>query len=141
MQRKRPSSAIKKQRHWYSWKKKRLTLKMQLVVDQAMGTILCLAHAAGWWHDFRVLKESGVRLHLETEAMTDPGNQGLQKRHGKTTMPKKRSKKNPLTMEDKRHNCTISKARVPAEHIFVAVKRFGLRFTLIAAAYNKNLTP
>ena len=36
---------------------KRHTLKTQLVVDKATGTILCLAHAVGRRHDFRVLKE------------------------------------------------------------------------------------
>lgn len=80
---------------------------------------------------------------------------GLQKLHGKTTMPKKRSKKNPLSKDDKRQNRRISRDRVSCENVIGAVKRFkivsdryrnrrkrfGLRFTLIAAAYNKNLTP
>ena len=87
--------------------------------------------------------------------MTDTGYLGLQKMHGNTTMPKKRRKKNPLNKADKQHNRTISKNRVPAEHVIGAVKRFtivsdryrnrrkrfGLRFTLIAAAYNKDLMP
>ncbi len=84
--------------------------------------------------------------------MTDTGYLGLQKMHGNTTMPKKRSKKNPLNKADKRHTRTISKDRVPAEHVIGAVKRFkivsdryrnrfGLRFTLIAVAYNKDLMP
>jgi hypothetical protein len=102
-----------------------------------------------------VFKESGVRLHPNTKAMTDTGYLGLQKVHGHTTMPKKRSKKNPLSKEDKLHNRKISRDRVPAEHVIGAVKRFkivsdryrnrrkrfGLRFTLIAAAYNKDLMP
>jgi hypothetical protein len=96
-----------------------------------------------------------VRLHPDTHAITDTGYMGLQKRHGHTAMPQKRSKKNPLTRDDKRYNRTISKARVPAEHVIGAVKRFkiisdryrnrrkrfGLRFTLIAAAYNKDVMP
>ena len=100
-------------------------------------------------------KESGVRLHPNTNAMTDSGYLGLQKMHGNTTMPKKRSKRNPLNKADKRHNRTLSKDRVPTEHVIGAVirftivsdryrnrrKRFGLRFTLIAVAYNKNLMP
>lgn len=87
--------------------------------------------------------------------MTDTGYLGLQKLHGNTTMPKKRSKKNPLHKADKLHNRNVSKERVPAEHVIGAVKRFqivsdryrnrrkrfGLRFTLIAAAYNKHLMP
>ena len=78
---------------------------------------------------------------------------GLQKLHAKTTMPKKRSKKNPLSKEDKRRNRAISKSRVQAENVIACLKRFkilsdkyrnrrkrfGLRFTLIAAAYNNDL--
>ena len=70
-------------------------------------------------------------------------------------MPKKRSKKNPLSKGDKAANRAISKRRVAAEHVIGAIKRFeiiagkyrnrrkrfGLRFTLIAAIYNKDLVP
>ncbi len=70
-------------------------------------------------------------------------------------MPQKRSKKTPLSKQDKQANRHISKARVPAEHVIACIKRFkvvsdryrnrrkrfGLRFTLVAAAYNKDLTP
>lgn len=74
---------------------------------------------------------------------------GLQTLHSNTAMP---SRKNPLNKEDKRKNRTLSKDRVPGEHVIACVKRFtivsdryrnsrkrfGLRFTLIAAAYNKD---
>lgn len=70
-------------------------------------------------------------------------------------MPKKRSKKNPLNTDDTRHNRAISRDRILVENVIGAVKRFkivsdryrnrrrrfGLRFTLIAAAYNKDVTP
>ena len=149
---KRPWNDLKKAASLLFGQDKRHTLKTQLVVDKATSTIICLAHAASRQHDFRVLKESGVRLHPNTKAMTDTGYLGLQKVHGNTTMPKKRSKKNPLNKEDKLHNRKISKDRVPAEHVIGAVKRFkivsdryrnrfGLRFTLIATAYNKDLIP
>jgi hypothetical protein len=75
--------------------------------------------------------------------------------HAKTTMPKKRSKKNPLSKEDKRQNRKISRERVRVENVNACVKRFkivadkyrnrrkrfGLRFSLIAALYNRDLTP
>jgi hypothetical protein len=77
----------------------------------------------------------------------------LQKIHAKTTMPKKRSKKNPLSKEDKRLNRKISRDRVRVENVNACVKRFkivsdryrnrrkrfGLRFSLIAALYNRDL--
>lgn len=80
---------------------------------------------------------------------------GLQKLHGKTTMPKKRSKKTPLSKQDQQANRHISKDRVPAEHVIACIKRFkivsdrylnrrkrfGLRCTLIAVCYNRNLRP
>jgi DDE superfamily endonuclease len=68
-------------------------------------------------------------------------------------MPKKKSKKNPLTKEDKKNNQLISSDRVGIEHIIRGVKifriiaekyrnrrkRFGLRVNLIAAFYNRNI--
>src|SRR6185437_4845715 len=83
------------------------------------------------------------------------GYMGLQKLHGKTTMPKKRSKKTPLTKQDKQTNRLISKDRVPAEHGIACLKRFkrvsdrdrnrrkrdSIRFTLIAACYNGVVAP
>lgn len=124
-------------------------------MDKATGRIICIAHDKGRRHDFRLFKKSNVRLHPDTEALTDTGYLGLQKMHGKTTMPKKRSKKNPLSKDDKQSNRKISRDRVRVENVIACVKRFkivsdryrnrrkrfGLRFSLIAATYNKDLTP
>lgn len=124
-------------------------------MDNATGKIICVAHDAGRRHDFRLFKQSGVQLHPETEALTDTGYMGLHKLHRKTTMPKKRSKKHPLSRDDKRKNREISKDRVPVEHVIACIKRFkivsdryrnrrkrfGLRFTLIAVCYNRDMTP
>jgi DDE superfamily endonuclease len=84
--------------------------------------------------------------------MIDSGYLGLQKRHAKTTMPRKRRKKYPLTREGKRQNRTIAQQRGRVENLIACLKRFkiisdrdrnrrkrfGLRFTLIAALYNKE---
>jgi hypothetical protein len=94
-----------------------------------------------------------VRLHPETKAVVDSGYQGLQTRHAKTSMPKKRSKKNPLSASDKERNRAISSERAPCENVIAMLKRFkiiadryrnrrrrfGLRFFLIAAIYNMEL--
>jgi hypothetical protein len=128
-------------------------LKTQIIADKNTSQIICLRHGQGRRHDFRLLKESGVRLHKDIQVLVDTGYLGLQKLHAKTTMPKKRSKKNPLTKTDKQQNRAISKERVQIENIIAVIKRFkiiadkyrnrrkrfGLRFTLIAAAYNMAL--
>jgi IS5 family transposase len=94
-----------------------------------------------------------VRLHPDTKAVVDSGYQGLQRRHAKTSMPKKRSKKNPLSSSEKARNRAISSERVPCENVIAMLKRFkimadryrnrrrrfGLRFFLIAAIYNVEL--
>jgi len=87
--------------------------------------------------------------------LIDSGYQGLQKLHVYTDMPKKRSKKHPLTKEEKAKNKRISSQRVPVENVIAHVKRFkiiadryrnrrkrfGLRFNLIAAIYKQELNP
>ena len=86
--------------------------------------------------------------------LTDSGYQGMQKIHSKTQMPKKRSKKNPLTQEDKKANRQLSSNRVLNENVIGNLKRFkiisdryrnrrkrfSLRFNLIAGIYNLELT-
>ena len=68
-------------------------------------------------------------------------------------MPKKRSKKKPLSSSEKARNREISSERVACENVIAMIKRFhiiadryrnrrrrfGLRFFLIAAIYNKEL--
>jgi hypothetical protein len=69
-------------------------------------------------------------------------------------MPKKKSKKKPLTKEDKKNNRKISSERVLNENVIGLVKRFkivndkyrnrrkrfGLRFNLICGIYNYELS-
>jgi len=78
----------------------------------------------------------------------------MQKIHSKTQMPKKRSKKNPLTRKDKKANRQLSSDRVLNENVIGNLKRFkiisdryrnrrkrfSLRFNLIAGIYNLELT-
>jgi hypothetical protein len=68
-------------------------------------------------------------------------------------MPKRRSRKNSLTKQDKKNNQFLSKERVINENAISLLKRFkiladryrnrrkrfGLRFNLIAGVYNLEL--
>jgi DDE superfamily endonuclease/Helix-turn-helix of DDE superfamily endonuclease len=58
-----PIERPKKQRRYYSGKKKRHTLKTQLVVEKSTRCIICLSHDKGRRHDFRLFKRSKVHLH------------------------------------------------------------------------------
>jgi hypothetical protein len=55
--------------------------------------------ANGKQYDFRLFKESKIQMH---PAITVLADQGLQKIHFKTQMPKKRTEKKPLKKEEKK---------------------------------------
>jgi hypothetical protein len=128
-------------------------MKSQVVVDKSKGKIICTSFANGKRHDFRLFKESKVRVNPQTMLETDTGYQGIAKIHANSVLPKKRSKKNPLSKEDKRRNREISSGRVINEHVIGFIKRFkivadryrnrrkrfGLRFNLICGICNFEL--
>lgn len=143
----------KRQRNYYSGKKKRHTIKTQVVVDKATGNIICTNFAKGRKHDFKVFKESKVRVNPKSKIVVDSGYQGLQKIHTNTMLPKKNTKKKPLTKDDKKYNHLVANTRVLNENVIGLVKRFkiiadnyrnrrkrfGLRFNLIAGWHNFEL--
>jgi len=122
-------------------------------VDKARGRVICTSFAEGRRHDFRLFKESKTRIHPKIASMTDTGFLGIDKLHSNAVLPKKRSKKNPLTREDRAANRAISSARALNENVIGDLKRFhiiadkyrnrrkrfGLRFNLIAGIHNYEL--
>ena len=122
-------------------------------MHKATSQIICTNFTNGKQHDFKLFKNSKVHFKKETEALTDTGYLGLNKIHSNTAMPKKKSKKHPLTPEDKKRNKELSSQRVLNEHIIGMIKRFkivadkyrnrrkrfGLRFNLIAGICNFEL--
>ena len=123
------------------------------MVDKRSQQIICTAFSNGRRHDFRLFKESRTYIHPQTKVITDSGYQGIQKIHKNSQLPKKKTKKNPLSKEDKRNNKKLSSERVLNENVIGMLKRFkiiadryrnrrkrfGLRFNLIAGIYNWEL--
>ena len=124
-----------------------------MIADRKTKRVICTSFGKGRRHDFRMFKESKVRLHPEATWQTDTGYTGIQKLHANSDLPKRRSKKHPLNKEDKSNNRRIASERIVNEHIIGALKRFriiaekyrnrrkrfGLRFNLIAGIYNYEL--
>lgn len=93
-------------------------------------------------------------IHPDINVISDTGYQGLQKIHAKSELPKKKSKKNPLTKHDKKNNQKLASTRVLNENVIGMLKRFkiiadkyrnrrkrfSLRFNLIAGLYNWELS-
>jgi hypothetical protein len=90
---KRVKNRSNKQKHFYSGKKKRHTLKSQIVVDKKTKKVICTSFSNGKKHDFRLFKESRVRWTKNRCGVTDSGYTGIQKLQSSTKLPKKSSKK------------------------------------------------
>jgi len=142
-----------KQKQFYSGKKRRHTIKTQVLVDKKTKQVICTAFSNGKRHDFRLFKESKTKIHPEIKAVTDTGYQGIQRLHGNSELPRKKTKKKPLTKEDKKKNQELASKRVVNENVIGMLKRFkiiadkyrnrrkrfALRFNLIAGIYNLEL--
>lgn len=137
-----------RQKHYYSGKKKRHTIKAQVVIKGR--SIQSTSFANGRIHDYKLFKKSKTKFRSNKNVKVDSGYQGLQKTHANTDLPKKNTKKNPLTRAEKLVNKEQAKKRVVVEHVIGHIKknkilstkyrnrrkRFGLRFNLICGIYN-----
>lgn len=104
-------------------------------------------------HDFRLFKESKIKIHPDKQVNVDSGYQGIQNIHKKSQLPIKKQKKKDLTREQRKENKKKSSERVLNEHVIGKIKRFKiisdkyrnrrkrfcLRFNLIAGFYNFEL--
>ncbi len=150
---KHPLNDLKKTKILLFRKKEATHAKNTDYCRQEKEEIICTSFSNGKRHDFRLFKESGVHIHPEIKSLTDTGYQGIHKLHPNSALPKKKTKNNPLTKEDKKNNRELSSERVLNENVIGMVKRFkiiadryrnrrkrfGLRFNLIAGIYNFEL--
>lgn len=100
-----------------------------------------------------MLKESKTHINPKTKVLLDSGYQGFNQIHPNSETPLKKTKKNPLTKEDKIKNQKLSSNRVKVENVIGSIKnfriiaeryrnrrkRFFLRLNLIAGIYNYEL--
>ncbi|UZQ29088.1 MAG: IS5 family transposase [Spiroplasma phoeniceum] len=143
----------KGQKQSYSGKKKKHTIKTQIIIEQETKKIIATSFSLGKKHDYVLFKESKIAILKNTKLIVDSGYQGIQKIHNNVIMPTKKTKKKHLNKEQKQHNRLVSKIRIIIENIFAILKkfkiitekyrnrrkRFSLRFNLIASIYNLQL--
>ncbi len=147
-----PIQRPKNQSKYYSGKKKRHTIKTQIMLDLTSHHACQLAFSDGHTHDFTLFKESiGYSLPQSTLVFVDLGYLGILKFHENTFIPAKRSKHPPLTQEDRRLNQEIAKIRIEVEHFNAKFKtfqimvqpyrrkRFELRAELICGIINHEM--
>lgn len=116
----------KKQNKLYSGKKKRHMKKSVIVVTEKKKILIMTKTKSARRHDKRLADKVSLFEHMpESVALwVDTGFQGVLKQHTNTLIPKKGTKKKPLTHNEKEENRVISSFRVVVEHAIAGIKRF-----------------
>ena len=123
-------------------------------MNQKTLEIIATAFGRGSTHDFHLFKESQSGMTAHICSLADAGYLGISSLHENSQIPVKKSKLHPLTKEQKTYNHKLSSERIFVENVIRRLKifrilseryrnrrkRFGLRFNLIAAIYNFELT-
>jgi transposase len=125
-----------------------------LIVNQKTQEIIATAFGNGGQHDFQLFKTSRSILSAHVCSLADAGYQGLADLHSNSRTPAKKSKLHPLTKQQKASNRKLSSERILVENVIRRLKifrilseryrnrrkRFSLRFNLIAAIHNLELS-
>lgn len=123
------------------------------MVERQTSRVLCTNFCNGKKHDFKLFKDSKIRWVKKIGGIVDSGHTGIKHLQSSSQLPKKRTKKNPLTKDEKQMNRKIASERVLNEDVIGRLKRFrilsdkyrnrrkrfGLRFNLIVGIYNREV--
>lgn len=115
----------RKQKCWYSGKKKRHSIKNEIITSQA-GRIVCVSPSSpGTVHDITI-RRRGPPLPEGSRGYGDSGYQGYQEDHPDFDIPYKKPRKGKLTKEEKHYNHALSRFRVRVEHAIGRMKNFRI---------------
>ncbi len=130
----------KRQKPYYSRKRKRHTVKTQIVVTKN-GRVIWVSNSVpgGQVHDYSLLKHSRVmdRLPQQVTKRVDLGYQGIETDYPDhiVVIPKKKLPKQDLTPAQKRSNRNWPKQRIVVEHTLAHMKQFQV----LAQTYRNRL--
>ena len=117
----------RRQRAYYSGKKKAHTLKTQVAVDEHSGRIVDVSDSVpGRWADIKLLKRSRLmkRLPAGVGGIGDLGYTGIRDVHPSGACPRRKPRGKPRPAEDVRYNRAFSRRRIVVEHGIGRLRRF-----------------
>ena len=120
----------RRQRAYYSGKKKAHTLKSQVAVDEDSGRIVDVSDSVpGRWADIKLLKKSRLlaRLPKGVGGIGDLGYVGIGALHpaGLGAAPRRKPRGKERPPEDRRYNRAFSRRRIIVEHGIGRLRRFA----------------
>ena len=143
-------SVPKKQRKFHSGKKKKHTLKTQVIFNPRLKQIVSIQVESGRKHDLTIARKYFKEMIIYPCIMADLAYKGFHQIKSKLLIPIKKPKNLSLPQIAKQINQEISRRRITIEHINGKLKhfrilteryrnrrkRFGLRMNLIAGMVN-----
>lgn len=114
------------QKKYYSGKKKRHSMKVQIVYDLTAHKIVSFYIANGKTHDFKMFKESSPRFREYIKGLADSGYQGIIKIWHTIETPHKKPRGGELSQEKKEFNTLLASIRIAIEHVNAWLKRFRM---------------
>ncbi len=117
---------LKKQKKYYSGKKKKHTIKVQIVICLKTLKIYSIRCEKGHEHDFSLFKNSRLLINAAIKILADSGYQGINTIHKNSEVPYKATKKKPLTKIQKQFNLKLAKKRIVVENVIRRCKIFRI---------------
>jgi hypothetical protein len=117
----------RRQRAYYSGKKKAHTLKSQVAVDEESGRFVHVSDSVpGRWADIKLLKRSRLmkRLPKGIGGIGDLGYVGIGDIHPSGVCPRRKPRGKPRPPEDVKYNRAFSRRRIVVEHAIGRLRRF-----------------
>ena len=136
----RPKNKRRRKSH-YSGKKKKHTVKTQLIVNNNGLIIHKSDYHRGREHDYTVWKKTDPFIPEDVEVGMDLGYQGMKDDFPnlKSHLPIKKPRGRRLSEEARRHNKKLGKERIIVEHVISRIKKFriiGQEFRNRLKSYN-----
>jgi hypothetical protein len=119
----------RRRKNYYSGKKKKHTVKTQIMVNKKGVILNKTKHQNGKKHDYDMFKKKGPPpLPPEVETGVDLGYLGIEKDYPdmKVKIPVKKPKGKELTKKQKRQNKKLRKERVVVEHTISRMKKYRI---------------
>ena len=114
------------QKKYYSGKKKRHSMKVQILYDLTAHKIVSFYISNGKTHDFKMFKESNPRFREFIKGLADSGYQGISKIWSSIEPPYKKPRGGELSDEEKKFNSLLASIRIAIEHTNACLKRFRM---------------
>ena len=113
---------------YYSGKKKRHTVKTQLMVNNQGVIIHKTSHKKGKRHDYDIYKKNHPVTPKQVVSVFDLGYLGVEKDFPdqKSSLPNKKRSQKELSQEEKEYNQNHSRKRIVIEHTICRMKKYRI---------------